>query len=84
MNDQERDAVRGFITQHTKGVAVADDQDLIAGGHVNSLFAVQLVVWIERTFGTPIQGVDLDFANIRSLDAIAAFVDRKRAAQQPA
>ncbi|MGH3761091.1 acyl carrier protein [Actinophytocola sp.] len=84
MNDTEREAVRGFIFQHTKGVAVRDDEDLLAAGHVNSLFAVQVVMWIERTFGTPIEGADLDFANIRSLTAIEAFVDRKRGIGQPA
>jgi methoxymalonate biosynthesis acyl carrier protein len=83
VNDQEREAVRAFVSQHTKGVVVADDEDLLAGGHVNSLFAVQLVMWIERTFGTPIEGADLDFANIRSLSTIEAFVDRKRGAGQP-
>ena len=79
MNGQERELVRSFIHQHTKGVTVGDDEDLLGGGYVNSLFAVQLVMWIERSFGTPIEGADLDFANIRSLSAIESFVDRKRA-----
>ncbi len=78
MNDSERTAVREFIAQHTGGVRVADEEDLFAGGLVNSLFAVQLVMWIERNFATPIEGADLDFANIRSVSAIASFVDRKR------
>jgi methoxymalonate biosynthesis acyl carrier protein len=83
MNGQERDMVRGFISQHAKGVMVDDDEDLLGGGYVNSLFAVQLVMWIERKFGTPIEGADLDFANIRSISAIEAFVDRKRAVGIP-
>jgi acyl carrier protein len=78
VNDSERTVVREFITQNTGGVRVEDEEDLFAGGLVNSLFAVQLVMWIERVFGTPIEGVDLDFANIRSVSAIASFVDRKR------
>lgn len=80
VNDAERTSVRGFISRHANGSQFDDDEDLFAGGHVNSLFAVQLVMWIERNFGTPIEGADLDFANIRSVSAIASFVDRKRTA----
>lgn len=78
MNDSERALVREFITKNTGGARIEDEEDLFAGGLVNSLFAVQLVMWIERVFGTPIKGADLDFANIRSVSAIASFVDRKR------
>jgi acyl carrier protein len=78
MNDPERTMVREFIVQHTGGARIDDEDDMFANGLVNSLFAVQLVMWIERNFGTPIEGADLDFANIRSVSAIAAFVDRKR------
>lgn len=79
MNNPERVMVREFITQHTGGIRMDDEEDMFASGMVSSLFAVQLVMWIERNFGTPIEGTDLDFANIRSVSAIASFVDRKRA-----
>lgn len=79
MNDSERAMVHEFIAQHTGGIRMGDEEDMFANGMVNSLFAVQLVMWIERNFGTPIEGADLDFANIRSVSAIASFVDRKRA-----
>lgn len=80
MNDVERKSVREFISRHVNGVQFGDDEDLLAAGYVNSLFAVQLVMWIERTFDLAMVGTDLDFANIRSVSAIAAFIDRKRAA----
>lgn len=78
MTDTERQSVREFIAQRAGGVPFEDDEDLFAGGRVNSLFAVQLVMWIERTFDTPMTAGDLDFANICSVSAIASFVDRKR------
>ncbi len=79
MNETERVMVHEFIAQHTGGIRVDDEEDMFASGIVSSLFAVQIVMWIERSFGTPIEGADLDFANIRSVSAIASFVDRKRA-----
>jgi acyl carrier protein len=80
VNDAERTSIREFISRHAGDAAIDDEEDLFATGRVNSLFAVQLVMWVERTFGTPIEGADLDFANIRSVSAIAAFIDRKNAA----
>ncbi|GAA3971205.1 hypothetical protein GCM10023085_61750 [Actinomadura viridis] len=80
MTDAERETVRAFISRHVHDLKVGDDEDLFATGYVNSLFAVQLVMWIERTFDVPLEGTDLDFANIRSVSAIGAFVDRKREA----
>lgn len=80
MTDQERASIRDYISQRLDGIHVDDDENLFAGGYVNSLFAVQLVMWIERTFGIPIEGADLDFTNIESVSAIASFMERKRAA----
>jgi len=47
---------------------------------VNSIFAVELVVFIEDRFNITIENDDLDFANFASIDAIAAFVARKTGA----
>jgi methoxymalonate biosynthesis acyl carrier protein len=79
MND-ERDTIRAFVARHTGGAAITDDLDIFAGGLVSSLFAVQIVMWVERTFELPVHSEDLDMGNIRSIDAIATFVARKRAA----
>jgi acyl carrier protein len=83
MVDRERELIRRFISDHVNGVPVGDDEDLFAGGYVNSLFAVQLVMWIERTFGVPVERGDLDFANFQTISATASFVDRKRAERAP-
>lgn len=80
MNDQERALVRAYVSARLDGTKIEDDEDLFAGGYVSSLFAVQLVMWLERTFDVPMEGPDLDFANIQSVDAIASFVERKRIA----
>jgi len=80
MNNQERASVRAYLSGRLDGLPIEDDENLFEAGHLNSLFAVQLVMWIERTFDVPIEGADLDFTNIQSVDAIASFVARKREA----
>lgn len=79
MTDQVRADVRAYMLQRLDGLHVDDDENLFERGYVNSLFAVQLVMWIERTFGVPMEGADLDIANIESVSAIASFVESKRA-----
>ncbi|MEJ8672693.1 3-hydroxyacyl-CoA dehydrogenase family protein [Streptomyces sp. MS1.AVA.1] len=78
MAEDDKHLIREFISTNMQGVPVDDDEDLFASGYVNSLFAVQLVMWIERTFDFQLVGKDLDFANFSTIDAIAAFVDGKR------
>ncbi|MEV0123999.1 phosphopantetheine-binding protein [Streptomyces sp. NPDC050703] len=79
MTEDDKHLIRSFIAAHVGEDSLDDDVDLFANGHATSLFAVQLVMWVEETFGLVAEGEDLDFANFSSVDAVAAFVDGKRA-----
>jgi methoxymalonate biosynthesis acyl carrier protein len=72
-------AVRQFLSQFFSGCIVSDDHDFFASGFVNSLFALQLVTFVERTFGVTIESEDLDLDNFRTVNAIVGLVARKRA-----
>lgn len=74
----ELSEIRQFVATHTGGADIADEQDIFAAGYVNSLFVVQVVMWLERTFGLSIQGSDLDLENFRSIERIGAFVAARR------
>ena len=54
-----------------------DDDNLFESGIVNSLFAVQLMTFIEKTFAIEVEMDDLDIENFKSLNATTAFVVRK-------
>lgn len=69
--------IRAYVAQHTGGAELADDTDIFATGHVNSLFAVQVVVWVEQRYGVEVSGQDLDIANFRTIGHIDEFVTRK-------
>jgi methoxymalonate biosynthesis acyl carrier protein len=66
-----------FIGQHTKAVWTPDI-DLFETGAVSSLFAMQLVVFLESRFGVEIDGEDLTIDNFRTVDAMTALVTRLR------
>jgi acyl carrier protein len=82
MAEPVRDQVRQFVTRHTDGVPVEDDEDLFDGGHVNSLFVVQLVTWIEREFELTLPLNDLVLDDLRTIASIASVVAAKSAREQ--
>ena len=72
-----KESVRGFIMSSTNIPELEDDENLFESGIVNSLFAVQLMTYIEKTFAIEVEMDDLDIANFKSLNAATAFVLRK-------
>jgi methoxymalonate biosynthesis acyl carrier protein len=66
--------VRTYLSGHLDGRAPDDDEDLYDNGYLNSLFAVQIVMWIEREYGLPVGGPDLVLDNFRSVASIARFI----------
>lgn len=79
----EQSKVRAFVLDHIGNPDVGDDEDLFTSGLVSSLFAVQIVTWVERALGAQVGPADLDIDNFRSITAIAGFVRRKRAVPAP-
>ena len=77
MNDLRLE-VREFLGQFFRQHDLKDDEDIFATGFVNSLFVMQLVLFVEKDLGVAVSDEDLEFDNFRSIDAIAAFVARKR------
>ncbi|WP_165988311.1 acyl carrier protein [Streptomyces sp. YIM 98790] len=52
--------------------------DLFASGAVSSLFAMELVVFVEKTFGVTVEGPDLSRDNFSSVRAMSSLVTRLR------
>lgn len=80
IQDSVKQKVRSFLGRLLRNTEVRDDDDLFASGMINSLFAMQLVLYVEKEFELSVANDDLDLANFRSLAAIADFVERKKAA----
>ena len=71
--------VREFVGRFVRGHDLQDGEDIFATGFVNSMFAMQLVQFVETTFGVVCESEDLEIDNFRSVNAISAFVERKLA-----
>lgn len=73
-----KESVRRFISLSSNIENLDDDNNLFESGIVNSLFAVQLMAFIEKTFAIDVEMEDLDIENFKSLNATTAFVKRKK------
>ena len=58
---------------------LADTADIFEVGGASSLFAVELVLFVEETLGAELQDDDLERANFCTIDAIVALIERKQA-----
>ncbi|MFF7652561.1 acyl carrier protein [Streptomyces sp. NPDC007983] len=64
-----------FLEAKTKTTWEAD-QDIFAVGGMSSLFAMQLVVHLEKTYAVTISGADLMLDNFRTVDTMVRLVRR--------
>ena len=74
--------VEAFIVEEItlgRGIqTIAEDDDLLAGGIIDSLGVTQLIAFLEERFGIRVTDEELTPANFRTLAAIEAFVACKQ------
>ncbi|HEX2927569.1 MAG TPA: phosphopantetheine-binding protein [Ruminiclostridium sp.] len=75
--EENKERVRKFISRFFKKHELSDDEDIFDLGFVNSLFSMQLVLFIEKEFGIVIDNKDLDLNNFRTINSIAGLVEKK-------
>lgn len=69
--------IKQFILPYFGDRDLQEDEDIFALGFVNSMFAMQLVLFIEKEFQVTIENEDLDFENFKTINAIANLLERK-------
>ncbi|TMR30961.1 acyl carrier protein [Actinomadura geliboluensis] len=69
--------IGAFLEVKTK-VTWEREVDLFASGAVSSLFAMELVVFVEGEFGVTVEGADLALDNFRTLRSMSTLVTRLR------
>lgn len=76
-SESTKSPIRDFMSRSFAGRALADDSDIFELGFGNSMFAIQLVTFVEGQFDIEVDGTDLDMANFKSINAVATFVQSK-------
>lgn len=71
--------VKTFLSRFFGNYDLQSDEDIFALGFVNSMFAMQLVLFVEQEFQISIENEDLEFENFRTINSIASLIERKTA-----
>ena len=69
--------ILNFMAHAFGGRQFGNEEDIVSLGFGSSLFAMQLVMFIEREFAIEIVGEDLQESNFRNVSAMAALVCRR-------
>ena len=70
--------IRNFILDSINIPDLNDDDNLFESGIVNSLFAVQLMTFLEKSFDIEVTMDDLSMDNFESIHATSLFVQKKQ------
>lgn len=84
MSEEIASPIREFIAGRYPQVRMSDDDDIFSLGFVNSLFAMELVMFIEKRFDLRIPNSVLQIRNFRSVTAMTEMVTANRATPAPA
>ena len=78
---EEKDLIRDFIKSNLvvfdEEANFTDDDNIFKKGFVNSLFAMKLLEYVERTFQITISDEDMELSNFSSVNRIASLIDKK-------
>jgi len=75
--------IRRFVESKHPGADLTDSDDIVARGYLTSLFAMQIVLFLEQRFGIRIPNEDLRPDTLRSFAAMADLVERRQRAVAP-
>ena len=80
--EQTKEKLRAFLGRHIGGRAIGDDEQFFAAGFVSSMFAMQIVLFLEKSFKIAIANEDLELRNFQTINAMAELIEKKTSASQ--
>ncbi|MEH1807648.1 MAG: acyl carrier protein [Nostoc sp.] len=69
--------IKNFLAKFFGNHDLQPDEDIFALGFVNSMFAMQLVLFVEQEFQITIENDDLELENFRTINSIVNLIERK-------
>lgn len=74
-----KERIKQYLSQSI-GELINDNDDIFELGLVDSLFAMQLVMFVEKEFMITVENDDLNINNFCSVSALTSFVQSKLSA----
>jgi acyl carrier protein len=67
-----------FLKKFFKADKVEEDSNIFEMGYVNSLFAMQFVMFIEKEFCVTLEPADLDMENFSTINKMVDLIQKKK------
>lgn len=74
---EAREKVRAFLEKFIRDQDFQDADNIFALGLVNSLMAMQLVLFLEKEFAVKFTNQELNLKNFRSVDAMVELLGQR-------
>lgn len=66
-----------FLKNYIKGIELDANEDIFELGYINSLFAMELIMFVESNFSITVENEDLEIDNFRTINSITDLVEKK-------
>jgi acyl carrier protein len=76
---ESREKIKRFLARVVGDYDLQDNEDIFGLGFVNSMFAMQLVLFVEQEFKISIENEDLEIDNFNTINALVNLIERKTA-----
>lgn len=73
-----REKLIAFLNHYFDTEKVTGETDIFEMGYINSLFSMQLIIFLENNYDILIEPSDMILSNFSSINNIIAFIERKR------
>lgn len=74
--------IREYVKNVLRDSNIKDNDSILESEIINSLFLIQLVLYLEKTFDVEIEKEDLKLENFDCINTIYEFVSRKIGARE--
>lgn len=68
--------IKSFLAKNIGNTSLEDEDDLFDSGLVNSLFAMELVSFVEKKFKIRVADKDLNLDNFKTISTISGLIQR--------
>ncbi|GIO74023.1 MAG: acyl carrier protein [Paenibacillus dendritiformis] len=80
--EESKAKIKEFLCRFFRKRELQDDEDIFELGFANSLFAMQLVMFLEQEFTIRIENQDMDLDHFRTINRMAGLIAAKTTVEQ--